>query len=395
MILKDYGYKYKNAYYFSREQALESILFHKEYDATIEFEYYDSVFRNIDWTIEPNIDIDLLYKLRAQQLRQKYDYLILSFSGGVDSIQMLETFLKHNIHFDEIQISHYGKGISNFDNQQIITNNLTEFLEYDLTAKKYLKKVERLSPNTKITVLDATQFVYEQYTTGKFENINTVDKSNEVPANTFRLYSMFPRSLMYYLNYYNIKMNQLPSKTGFVRGFEKPVLYPYINGSLAFSFYDILMHSHSENVLSTMTIENFYCTPDAPLIPIKQSHMIKKELENNKLFYDTFLRANKILEETDTSTTVSPAIKFERVYGKIIYPDWPKELYIGEKATKQSPEKTLVEKLGGSHYYDDISEEIEKDKLNKFKLLKNKKQFRKLLFTKPYDLGKLQLNYRK
>jgi hypothetical protein len=395
MILQDFGYKYRGIHYSSREDALENMLLNSDYTSTIEFEYHDNVFRNIDWTIEPDIDIDLLYKIRAQQLREKYSYLILSFSGGIDSVQMLETFLKHNIYFDEIQISHYGDGTSKFDSDQIVRSGLTEFLEYDLTAKKYLKKVENLCPNTKITILDATKFVYNQYTSGKFENINTLDKKSEVPANTYRLYSMLPRSLMYYLNYYNIKINRPPKNTGFIRGFEKPIIFPYMNGSLGFSFYDISMHSHSESVLSTMAIENFYWSPDAPLIPIKQSHMLKRLLETNEFFYTTFLKAHKILSSTDTSVTISPAIKIERVYGKIIYPDWSAELFVGEKPTKQNPEITLVEKLGGSHHYGDVAKELEQDKLNKYKMIQNKKQFRKLLFTQPYNLGKLQINHRK
>ena len=83
------------------------------------------------------------------------------------------------------------------------------------------------------------------------------------------------------------------------------------------------------------------------------------------------------------------------MYGKIIYPDWSAELFVGEKPTKQNPEITLVEKLGGSHHYGDVAKELEQDKLNKYKMIQNKKQFRKLLFTQPYNLGKLQINHRK
>jgi len=46
--------------------------------------------------------LDFLYALRARQLREKYDYLVLYFSGGADSTNILKTFIDNNIFLDEI-----------------------------------------------------------------------------------------------------------------------------------------------------------------------------------------------------------------------------------------------------------------------------------------------------
>ena len=68
----------------------------------IKFIYNDYHFSKIDWSVEPKEDIYELFRQRAQQIREKYDYVVLVYSGGVDSHTVLETFLRNNIHINEI-----------------------------------------------------------------------------------------------------------------------------------------------------------------------------------------------------------------------------------------------------------------------------------------------------
>jgi len=69
--------------------------------------HINSVFENIDWTKEPTKSLKQLYKERAQQIRDMYDYLILYFSGGSDSITVLNTFLDNDIPLDEVVINSF------------------------------------------------------------------------------------------------------------------------------------------------------------------------------------------------------------------------------------------------------------------------------------------------
>ena len=66
------------------------------------FYYYDDILSKVPWKIEPTETLETLYKLRAQEIRDTYDYVILCFSGGSDSLNVLETFYYNNIHIDEI-----------------------------------------------------------------------------------------------------------------------------------------------------------------------------------------------------------------------------------------------------------------------------------------------------
>ena len=50
-----------------------------------EWNFSNEIFGAQDWTITPAINIRELYRIRAQQLRDQYDYIRLEFSGGGDS----------------------------------------------------------------------------------------------------------------------------------------------------------------------------------------------------------------------------------------------------------------------------------------------------------------------
>jgi hypothetical protein len=68
----------------------------------IEFIFNDDVYSTHDWSKEPEEDIYELYRRRAHQLRKDYDYIVLIYSGGIDSHTILETFLQNNLRVDEI-----------------------------------------------------------------------------------------------------------------------------------------------------------------------------------------------------------------------------------------------------------------------------------------------------
>jgi hypothetical protein len=68
----------------------------------VEFYCYDYEFGQHDWSIEPEASIDLLMSTHAENLRSKYQRLILLWSGGTDSHTIYNVFKHNNIHLDEI-----------------------------------------------------------------------------------------------------------------------------------------------------------------------------------------------------------------------------------------------------------------------------------------------------
>jgi len=63
----------------------------------ISYKYYDNVFDSFDRKLLGTKNLDQLYRERALMLREEYDYLILCFSGGIDSYNILQVFLENNI----------------------------------------------------------------------------------------------------------------------------------------------------------------------------------------------------------------------------------------------------------------------------------------------------------
>lgn len=89
--------------------------------------YNDALYNKVDWKTEPLLSLDELYKLRAQEIRDSYERVILCLSGGIDSRNVLETFYYNNIHIDEIlsvgafsQDEYFGSDENN--NKEIYVN---------------------------------------------------------------------------------------------------------------------------------------------------------------------------------------------------------------------------------------------------------------------------------
>lgn len=65
----------------------------------------NNVFDRLDWTQEPPESVQQLIDLRSQQLAEKYQRLVLCFSGGTDSITAYNSLMRQGIFIDQILIS--------------------------------------------------------------------------------------------------------------------------------------------------------------------------------------------------------------------------------------------------------------------------------------------------
>jgi len=118
--------------------------------ATLYFHWYEEQFSKLNVALEPLESYSELCRQRAQELRDTYAYLRLSFSGGADSLTALHSFIDNNIHLDEIVVVDYFDG-SNYDDPMKSSGR-----EIKLHALPHLKQIAHLIPNTKITVVNTT-----------------------------------------------------------------------------------------------------------------------------------------------------------------------------------------------------------------------------------------------
>jgi hypothetical protein len=87
MMEKNRGYwSVDNQYYTNKVRAILAAQQSNLGYGAISFHYNDEWWNQVDWNIEPDESLQELYIQRAQQLREKYETLILRFSGGADSL---------------------------------------------------------------------------------------------------------------------------------------------------------------------------------------------------------------------------------------------------------------------------------------------------------------------
>ena len=80
----------------------EALLFATRKNLPVHYKFFNEVWEKFDRSQLGKFSLQEVYKQRAQQLRDQYDYLILYFSGGADSYNVLRSFIDNNIKLDEV-----------------------------------------------------------------------------------------------------------------------------------------------------------------------------------------------------------------------------------------------------------------------------------------------------
>ena len=303
-------YEYDGNSYFDKFDVLDLALSKKDYNPNITFNFNDHVYSKIDWEKEPEFSLNELYKIRAQQLRDSYDYLILMYTGGSDSHQILHSFLDNDIFLDEVQSIHPLKITSSLKAVED-TNHQNAFLfEYDLTTVPGLKELNKKSPKTKIEILDMSDDLMNYCGDENYFG----DRRH---PSQFGVYHMIKTNVGLE---YNRKNSERKGKVAVIYGVDKPKLV--IRNNKLFSYFvDVgrpgAQPQRKENDVNYKTVF-FYLTPDLPLITVKQSHVIKKFIEKIPSVYDAFISKKDI-------------IKTSVLMRQIIYPSWNTNIFQSNK----------------------------------------------------------------
>lgn len=385
------GYYLYNGHYVSdRETLLDLMIANEDYDANLNiYHYNDEVFSAIDWTEEPSMSLYQMYVERAKQLRDQYDYLILAFSGGSDSNEILEIFLQNKIFIDEIQTVHYESLLNRMDDSFIKSHDTLGVLyEYRGSVLPKLKRIKELSPNTKINSMDLSDYAYDQIVGRKFDYMGM----NHNPTNGMSLIKPL-RIYNYYMHTHN-NLNAPKKKTAFIRGFEKPWLFVNEHDTLMFRFSDIPMHGvgriRSGDVNDIYTLEDFFWTPNYPLIPVKQSHVIKNVLRKHSNLYQIFM--DNVARRGLTEFNQEAPNVLDRLYAKMIYYHTDSIEFVAPKP-KQNPELFLINHLQNDEskaYYNQMIEEKKNFYQHKYRNIKAQNLLKKHWVTKPYIVAKLR-----
>ena len=252
---------------------IEAIFEANRSDKPVSWDYHDSIFSNYHWDLDPPIGLEELYKQRALQLREAYDHIVLFYSGGVDSWYILNTFIKNNIHLDEIYM--YGP----FEAEEKHYRSLG----YDRSPGYYTREIKQSLPLLKKLVAD------RKIKINVFDWTRNIIEAANDPDWFYTAGVRFDPTCMVRSKFHKIfrehsEMRHKGKKVGFVYGIDKPRLMRD-DKSIYFSFLDVIM---TTSVLPTNDIlgeywendEYFYWTPNLPELPIKMGHAVVNYLKN-------------------------------------------------------------------------------------------------------------------
>ena len=298
-------YQVNDLKFFSKLEATQA---HERVGGNIRWNFNESTFSSYNWKTEPKQSLNELYRIRAQQLRDKYDYLVLWFSGGADSSNVLNSFIDNDIKLDECVslVNYEATGDKfNFLNGEI----------FNVAAPK-IEQAKLKQPHLVHRLVDLSQLMIDHFTKHdtKFDwiyHMNGYLNANNASKQDIKL---------------KVKewadMISTGKRVCFIHGIDKPRI-TQVKDNYYFMFVDLVDTAVSGNIQMLNRPwefdELFYWTPDLPELVIKQAHVVKN-----------FVRP--LLHDSDHLTTSPETVAIIRngtkkylkldTMHRLIYPGW-------------------------------------------------------------------------
>jgi hypothetical protein len=221
----------------------------------ISFHYNDPWWDRARWDIEPEQSLQELYVQRARQLREKYKTIIIRYSGGSDSTNIIRTFVDNGIKIDVVALNTWLQPDTHFE---LSTQNI----EKTLVALPFLDKLKVQGVKFQLVINDY------------YPTIESLGNDSawifDIDAPRFNLMDICAHRALT-----TKEFDQWDDEsTAVVVGIDKPKVCVK-DGKIWFWSQGDLWQSLI-NKANRMTPEPFYWTADMPEIPIKQSHVVKK-----------------------------------------------------------------------------------------------------------------------
>jgi hypothetical protein len=243
----------------------------------VDWVFNNNVYAKIDWTVPIVETLDELYLRRAKQLRESYDYLVLYFSGGADSTNILKTFVDNNIFLDEIVMQYPEPTVKNFNAQDKSNKNIYSEIKYQ--AVPTLNNLA-LNPNTKIR--------YQDFAKPLLNLLLTDNWFDNIPMGTNISPSGIGRQIAQVTETHILELCNKGKNIAQILGVDKPLVH--FDGLDYYAYFSDVSAMHSPPVDFTQSeifnnlyhTEFFYWTPDIPEIVVKQSQLIKAYCETSE-----------------------------------------------------------------------------------------------------------------
>jgi hypothetical protein len=246
---------------------LEAIEHSGQFKLPIKWCFNLDKFEKFNWRTEPPGSLDYWYGVRAQQLRDKHDYLVIFYSGGADSHNVLMSFVNNNIFVDEIV--QYVNLEGDQGNKQTFLNQ--EVFETSAPFTQQLLENNPVYHNTKHRIIDISKIQSKVF--GLADN-----RWDHVYMHN-RYFAPNHAALSYvreYVTDYQVLADQ-GRNVCFVYGVEKPLVTTDTQGNFYINFEDGNDQAYPRFQMLGRPwefVEFFYWSPDLPELAAKQAHVV-------------------------------------------------------------------------------------------------------------------------
>jgi hypothetical protein len=248
----------------------QALLYSNQTHLPVHYRYFDSVWGSFDRSLLGKYTLKELYKQRAQQLRDKYDYIILYFSGGADSYNVLRSFIDNGIKIDEVCVkwcnatieSHTKIYIPN-EKEQSAYNYLSE---WDYAIKPVLDWLTQYHPKVKIEIVD---WFKDKKLIGSEDIFSKVNHWHDIEVTSLAVWSPSENHCV-----------EKGLKVASVYGIDKPSIY--FEGDVGYMWFGdnttTMGMPNENNIFGT---EYFYWAPDFPILTFEMAHQAIKAFRTN------------------------------------------------------------------------------------------------------------------
>jgi len=254
-----------------------ALLESKQTGYDVDWIFNNDVYGKINWTVPVNETLEQLYLRRALQLRNDYDYLVLYFSGGADSTNILKVFVDNNIFLDEIVMQYPEPTVKTFNEQDRSNKNIYSEIKYQA-----IPTINNLKINPK------THIRYQDFAKPLLELLDKDDWFDQIPMGTNISPSGIGRQISQVVEPHILELCSKGKNIAQILGVDKPLVYS--DGVNYFAYFSDVSAMHSPPVDFTQSevfnnlyhTEFFYWTPDLPEIVVKQAQLIKAYCETSE-----------------------------------------------------------------------------------------------------------------
>lgn len=308
------GVKYTNK--------IQALVAATEQKLPVQYHYYHDVWKNFDRNLLGKINLKELYKQRAQMLRDKYDYLILYYSGGSDSWTILNTFLENNIKIDCVYVRWPKKAENSYTPN---TTNRTAFnfmSEWDFVLEKDLKWLAQAHPEIRIELSDW------------MENVDPTYFNDDIFATQNHLYSAANLLRMQKFSQLEKDLLDKGKRVGEIWGIDKPLIVEYEEGKVGMLFKDEIISVGQCYQGNPDGPEFFYWSHEFPLLCMEQAYQCFLFYKANPplrsiVSGDNWQKMNNSRLFVDQRALYADYT--QHLTRKAIYPDWDFNKFQAEK----------------------------------------------------------------